>query len=419
MLGLNANSMDLLKNTQFLKLWSNQILLQIAFNLAGFTALLLIDHLTSSRFALAQFYAMITLPAFLVGIYAGSIIDLTNRKKLMLITDLLLTLLFLGYIFAAGHYWTILFVAFLASSVSQFFTPAESATIPMLVSEKQLEHANALFLFTTLGAVMAGYALAGPIIQLFGGIEKGGAEAAFSIASASAAIGSILLFSLKTIETEKPQLKAKNVLNTTWKLTKEIFWEVKNNIKISLSIGLLALIEFSIGMLAIIFIDYVKIYLKFPSTSISYFLIIPLIIGLIIGISIMETVQKWLGRGSSMFIGILTFGLIILSLGFASKSLSLQLLRILTMASAVAVGITAVFETVHPRTILQENTPPEMLGRVFAFVTVTISAVVPVPILLLTLIGEKVDAATIFMVFGAGLILIALGLKRILEVRFN
>ena len=82
--------MQILTNTQFLKLWGNQIFLQVAFNMTNFTALLLIDHLTESRFALATFYAAMTLPAFLVGLFAGAIVVLTDRKRLMLTTDFLL-----------------------------------------------------------------------------------------------------------------------------------------------------------------------------------------------------------------------------------------------------------------------------------------------------------------------------------------
>lgn len=410
--------MDLLKNTQFLKLWGNQILLQIAFNLSGFTALLLIDHITSSRFALAQFYAVITLPAFLIGIYAGSIVDLSNRKKLMLITDASLTLLFIFYIFSTQNYWALLLVAFTASSVAQFFTPAEAATIPVIVDERHLERANSLFLFTALGSVMFGYALAGPVIQVFGGLDGAGAKSAFAVASSLPAIGFFLLLSLHTIETEKPKITA-SIMRTTWHLTKEVFLKVKNNTKILLPIILLILFEFNVGMLSIIFIDFVKHYLKLPSTAISYFLILPLIAGLGVGVALMTKVQKYIGRGSSILAGIILFGLVIFGLGFSTKFMQTLVLRYTTTIAAFLVGICTVFVTVHARTILQENTPPQMMGRIFAFVTVAISATIPIPILLFTLIGEKFDVSTIFITFGIGLLAAALLLNRILRQKFD
>lgn len=411
--------MGLLENTRFLRLWGNQILLQIAFNLSGFTALLLIDHLTSSRFALAQFYASITLPAFLIGVYAGTVIDITNRKKLMLITDAILSFLFLGYIFAGGSFLMILLVAFLASSVAQFFTPAEAATIPLIVDKKHLEGANALFLFTALGSVMIGFALAGPIIQLFGGLEGTGSQAAFAIASASAAIGFFLLYTFPNLNNHTPQLKDKNIVAETWILTKEVLVQITKNPKILLPILILTLVEFNVGMLSIIFIDFVKIYLKLPSTAISYFLILPLVFGLIAGVGIMKESQNWFGRGRSIFAGILLFGLILAGLSTGTVLLETSMLRLMTMLAAFLVGIAVVFIAVHSRTVLQENTPKEMLGRVFAFVTISISATVPIPILLLALLGESVDVATLFMAFGMCLILLSVLVRRPLEKRID
>src|SRR5260221_11066665 len=134
--------MDILKNSQFLKLWGNQILLQIAFNMSNFTALLLINQLTGSRFALALFYAAMTLTAFIFGIFAGAIVDMTDRKKLMLMTDAILAVLFLAYAFSGQSLVVIILIAFASASVSQFFTPAEAATIPLLVKGESLIEAN-------------------------------------------------------------------------------------------------------------------------------------------------------------------------------------------------------------------------------------------------------------------------------------
>lgn len=416
--------MDILKNIQFLKLWGNQVLLQIAFNMSNFTAILLLNEITGSRTALAQFYAAMTLPAFLVGFFAGSIVDTTNRKRLMLITDALLAILFLGYaVFGTVHY-AVLAIAFLAGSVAQFFTPAEAATIPLIVKGEQLEKANALFLFTGLGAVVLGYALAGPVIQFFGGLEKNGAQAAFVVASILTGIGFFLRLSLKTIERPLPEVINQQIFMRTLVLTKEVIFEARTNNKISLSIILLTLMEFNIGMLAIIFIDYVEEYLNLPATSTSYFLVLPLIAGLGIGLAVMGTLQRWWGRGKSIFLGTLAFGLVILSLGisgkaFTGESFGPMLLRLFTIIGSSIIGVAAVFIAVHARTVLQENTPHVMLGRVFSLVTISISAIAPIPILIISLATEKLDVTTIFIGFGIFLTLLALLLAPLVSKKLN
>lgn len=418
-MGYNVD-MDILKNTQFLKLWGNQVLLQIAFNMCNFTALLLLFELSSSRFVLAQFYAAMTLPAFFVGLFAGCIVDMSNRKKLMLGTDLLLSLLFFLYAFSTGHYWIILLIGFLSATVAQFFTPAEAATIPLIVKEEQLEKANALFLFTGLGSVMLGYALAGPVVQLFGGIQGGGAEAAFRAAALLTGFGFLLRLSLKTIETSKPKIVFSEIFSKSFGMIREVVAETKGNIKISLPIGLLTIMEFNIGMLAILFLDYVKEYLSLPTTSTSYVLVLPLIAGLGLGVSLMGILQKRWRRGKMIFLAGLSFGLVILSLGLGSELLSRLsfgtiLLRLLTIITSSVVGMAAVFIAVHSRTILQENTPKPMLGRVFSLVTISASAVTPIPVLAVSVLTERLDVSVIFIIFGLFLTFGALAGGRILS----
>ncbi|MDO8591833.1 MAG: MFS transporter, partial [bacterium] len=362
--------MEILKNRQFLKLWGNQVLLQIAFNMCNFTALLLINQLTNSRFALAQFYAAMTLPAFFVGFFAGSIVDMANRKKLMLITDLALSVLFILYAFTTHSVWAILGIAFTTASVAQFFTPAEAATIPLLVKGEKLEQANSLFLFTQLGSTMLGYAVAGPVIQLFGG-SNDGFKAAFIIAGVLTAIGFFLRLSLHTIESARPEVIQKQIFMRTLMLTRDVLSITRRNHGISIPIILLTIMEFNIGMLAILFIGYVNQYLNLPATSTSYFLIIPLIAGLGLGVSIMGYIEKWWKRGHSIFLGVITFGLVLFSLGLSAQLLAGQpagvtILRLFTMASATIIGIAAVFIAVHSRTVLQQNTPETMMGRVFS-----------------------------------------------------
>lgn len=410
--------MDLLKNTQFLKLWGNQILLQIAFNMSNLTALLLIDNLTSSRFALAQFYTALTLPAFVVGVFAGSVVDLSNRKTLMLVTDAVLAILFFVYAIVSGNYFGLLAIAFLSSSVAQFFTPAEASTIPLIVRNNQLSQANTLFLFTSFGAVVAGYALAGPLVDAFGGLQSKGDQAVFITAGIITAVGFFLRFSLKTIEPPRQKWGKSELIDRTLQMTKEVMNVAQKDVKIYMPIILLTLVQFYIGLLAILFIDFVKVYLSLPSTSTSWVLVLPLMIGLTIGTYILKLTHKKWRRGNVIYHGTLLFGLVIFLLGlFALLTNSQLLLRGITTLVSASVGISAVLISVHARTVLQEHTPERMLGRVFALVTIAASATIPIPILLLALLTEKLASSYIFLGFGVLSLVLAILMRPILVKR--
>jgi MFS family permease len=413
--------MKLLKNTQFMKLWGNQILLQIAFNMTNFTSLLLIDQLTSSRFALAQFYTAITIPAFVVGLFAGAIVDISSKRNIMLLTDAALCILFLSLAFFTNNYWAILSIAFAAATVSQFFTPAEAATIPHIVEEKQLNNANALFLFTGLGAVIVGYALAGPVIDFGGETGNVGYQMAFIFSGILTGIGFILRLSLKSVDHRLPIVSRDKLIARAIAMTKESIDVTKKDARIWLPIFLLTLVQFNIGVMSILFIDFVKTFLNLKTTATSLVLILPMTIGLAIGIYALEVFEKkhkW-RRGLVIDLGAFLFGTIILILGLSASYLpqfgaNANILRIITAIVSGAVGLCAVLIAVHARTILQENTPEKMLGRIFALVTVAGAAVTPVPILILALLTEKMDVATIFVFFGILLLLISWSIKPML-----
>ena len=121
-----------------------------------------------------------------------------------------------------------------------------------------------------------------------------------------------------------------------------------------------------------------------------------------------------------IFLAGLSFGLVILSLGLGSELLSQLssgtiLLRLLTVIASSIVGMAAVFIAVHSRTILQENTPKPMLGRVFSLVTISASAVTPIPVLAVSILTERLDVSVIFIIFGLFLTFGALAGGRILS----
>lgn len=409
--------MELLKNIQFLKLWGNQILLQTSFNMSNFTILLLIDQITSSRFAIAQFYAVMTLPSFLVGIFAGAIVDTSNRKWIILTSDAALAVLFAAYAVFTHNYWFLLAIAFLSSCVSQVFTPAESATLPNIVKKQDLERANALFLFTGFASVLSGYGLAGPVIQFFGGLEKYGDQSTFIIAAILTAVGFVLSSTL-TMDNNGHRGFDPQLFSHAKKLTREVLHITRRNTKIFIPIVMLTLMQFCIGIMAILFIDFVKTYLRLPSTSTSYFLIIPLGIGLGIGVYLLNKLKERVSKGYMIYLGSLAFGLAMFFIGLAGDYLTnftvgMFLLRVITATGAIVAGISAVFIAVHSRTILQKNTPQKMLGRVFSLVYASGSAVTPIPILLIALITEKVNVTIVFIVFGLIFALLAQAAKPI------
>ena len=124
--------------------------------------------LTGSVLATGAMFIVSTLPRLILGSVAGVFVDRWDRKRLMIMADLLRVLLILMLLFVRSRdgLWLIYVSAFLESTVSQFFNPAKTAIIPLLVGEKDLLAANSLnglsdaltrLLGSALGGVLMGW----------------------------------------------------------------------------------------------------------------------------------------------------------------------------------------------------------------------------------------------------------------------
>mgnify|MGYP001588834320 FL=1 len=384
--------------------------------MSNFTALLIIADRTHSPFIQAQFYTALTIPAIIFGLIAGPIVDMTERKRLMLITDFLLIILFFLYIFAVESIPLLLLIAFLTSSVARFFIPAEAATIPLVVDKNILHHANSFFLFTLMGSVLLGYALAGPIIQLFGGLRTPGEIAPFILSSIFLIIGFILRLSLAKIEIKKPDVWGDSLVGKTFILFAQTVMEVKSNIKISLPLALLVFVELIVGLLSVLLLEYVRRYLALPLTSITYVLMLPLVAGLVIGVSVLGKIEHMYGRKKPILIALFAIGIVLVAMGIAPIYLDSFVTRIIGTSISFIMGILIVVIAVNARTILQVNSKEEMHGRIFSFLDVLIALATPIPVLVTGLLADSVSILATLMAFGTVVIALTyLGHKIILR----
>ena len=145
--------LDLLRERNFRLLWIGQLCSQFGDRL---TQLVLIGlaavHASGSTLTLAKVMVMTSLPALLLGPFAGVYVDRWDRKQTMIACDLIrvASILVLPWAASAGRIPLYLDI-FLLFTVGSFFVPARLAMIPEVVPSDQLGKANALF--TTSGMI--------------------------------------------------------------------------------------------------------------------------------------------------------------------------------------------------------------------------------------------------------------------------
>ena len=164
-----AVHVGLLRNRAFLAMWGAQILSQTAANAVTSALIILVAEITHSNTSSSFLILLAIIPAVLFGIGAGVLVDRTDRRFVLVITNALRGVAILPLLFVGQDLTTIYVVNFLVAAVTIFFVPAESATIPGIVRRKDLLVANSLFTFTFNGSFLLGFIILAPIaVSLYG-----------------------------------------------------------------------------------------------------------------------------------------------------------------------------------------------------------------------------------------------------------
>ncbi len=152
--GLVARLRAVLRVRDFRKLWLSMSLSSFGdwLGLLAITATAtsLVDGFAAANFALGGVLLFRLLPAIVLGPLAGAFADRFDRRKTMVVTDVLRFGLFASIPIVDTLVW--LFIAqFLIEAFSLFWIPAKDAAVPNMLRKDQLEPANQLSLVTTYG----------------------------------------------------------------------------------------------------------------------------------------------------------------------------------------------------------------------------------------------------------------------------
>jgi len=103
-----------------------------------------------ANYAIAGVFISRLLPAVFLGPIAGVIADKLDRRKLMVICDILRTALYVSIPIFHNYFW--LYTAtILVECVTLFWSPAKEASVPNLVPREKLESANQVSLLAAYG----------------------------------------------------------------------------------------------------------------------------------------------------------------------------------------------------------------------------------------------------------------------------
>jgi MFS family permease len=360
-------------------LWSGQILSQIADKVFF---VLLIGILTdySSPDALknsmrSALMVAVTLPAILFGSAAGIFVDRFDKKQVLIVCNALRGMLVLAIPLLPKEFVILLAIAFLESVLTQFFAPAEQAAIPLLVRKEGLLTANALFTTTMLGSLIVGFAVGEPVLSLSS--KLGGDYGQEITVGGLYLLGAAIFYWIPVQET--PHTEPPLALNP-WIDFKAGLHYLKQNRLVSNAMLQLTILYSVFAALTVLAINLAE-DIGLHSNQFG-FLLAAAGIGMVFGAAILGHWGDRLHNKPLPLIGFLLMGFV-LCVFTLIKDLWLGL------ALSALLGVGASLIGVPMQTLIQQQTPEPMRGKVFGFQNNVVNIALSVP---LAIAGPLTDA---------------------------
>lgn len=366
-----------IKKPQFISLWLSQILSQLTVNIMNFILLTKLFTVTGSTIATSMLWVAYALPAIFFGPIGAASVDLVNRRKILMITNLLQALTVGGFVLThQSSLFLLYFVVVLYSLFNQFYVPAESSSLPSVVSKEHLAYANSLFFITQQGSLVLGFGVAGILLSLLG-------------FTGSLILCSVFLFvafiSTTFLPDMKPTAKVPEALDklliTFFKSIYEGYEFIKDH-KIIL-FPLLLLIGMQVS-LAVIIVNLPLIATEILKVSVNYaglLVVVPAGIGAVIGsIVVPKNLHKNWRKKSVIEVSAALLSLGVFLIVFLIPFLPVMFRVLLEPLFVVLIGFGFIGITIPTLTYLQESTPLWLRGRVFGnlWFLVTIATIFPV-----------------------------------------
>jgi MFS family permease len=371
-------------------------------------------QLTGSTLATGAMFIAETLPSVALSSIAGVYVDRWDRRRTMIITNLLLAVAILPLLGVQTSAWlgVVYLVALVQSAISQFFSPAEHALLPQLVSKDELPAANTLNALNNNLARLIGPALGGLIA---GSVGLGGVVL---IDAATYLIAAGLVLAMRHIpEAARPATdeSASTTSSTVWREWRAGLQLVLHQRVLRILFVIVALTALGEGIMSVLFVPFVTEALGGAALQIGWLMSAQAIGGLI-GTALIGPVAQRISPERLLGPSSILFGLIDLAM-FVYPAFVQTFTPALVLI--ILVGIPAVGFGTSFHTLLQTNVADRYRGRIFGAYTMTASVITLAGMGAASVLGEMIGIVVVISVQGIVYIiagLIALMLPRMSDM---
>jgi len=344
------SAFSVFRKRDFRLLWSAQLVSTVGTALTDLAAGILVFRHTGSALSVGLMFMAVSIPTLVVGLIAGVFVDRYDRRKIMVISDLLRAAIVVTIPFLISVDIAFLYVAVaLVSTISQFFNPANDALLPEVATDEELAAANSWIMISSFGSTSIGFALSGLLATAFN-IDWAFYLDALTFLFSAACLVWVRVGKIQTEEETSVGVVLSNLKDgiTTLARTPVLRSLFVSGAPIFLSFGLwnVLLLPFAIKALGATEFEY---GLQEGLTS----------VGFVVGSLMMAKYSARLPEGTWIVLSTILMGIIGVLYGFSTSIL----------VAIILVTISGFFNapsSIARRVLLQRNTPRELRGRVFS-----------------------------------------------------
>ena len=402
----------------FFFLWVGEVFTQVAVNLLNFFLILLVFSLTKSNTAVSGIVMSFTIPAILFGILAGVYVDRWNKKEVLFVSNIIRAVLLIIMGFFDTNLAVLYVGSFLIAFATQFFIPAETPLIPLLVKEKLLFSANAMFGLALYGSVLIGYVISGPLILSFGHRNT------FFFLAGLLAIGAAWISLIRVPQQEI--VKRKVTRRAISHEIHEAFSLLRSNRDVYSSLFLLALSQILLLIIAVVAPGYASQVLDMKIEDFPLLFVAPAALGVLIGAIVLANKYHDHPKSILINIGVFVSGFAMVAMPFGSRLASRDFVQTinsflpphveittlhLLIVLAFILGLANAFVFIPANTILQEKTADAVRGKIYGVLNTAIGLCSLLPIIIVGSLSDLIGVGRV--IIGIGLILLVIGVSRV------
>ena len=375
---MSNSFLNVLKYPDFKKMWLSQVFSQIALNIVTYALVLHIFEITGRATSISLVMIVSAIPVAIFGPFSGIFADKFNFRKIMIYTNLLRFFSAMLLLVAKGNILALLEIIFIISAISQFFTPAESSSVPLVVPQQKLISANSVVMTTTYATLLLGYSLAGPLLQLVG---------PFWVYFICAVMFLIATYSTRLLSEFDNTVASKISIETlvtkvdsVWKKIKESIKYVTDNKSIldpmiKLTIGWTVL-----GAFITLLPSYGKDVLSINPRMIGTIIILPSGVGMVMGVLVLNKIKQF-KHERVINGGFLIASIALLLFSFYHFYEPIPFSRILLFLFVLIIGFGSSLIQVPAQTLLHLNTDEARRGSVFGISSMQLRLATALPAL--------------------------------------